>query len=239
MKNIIIFVSVIFTVVTTFSKRVYSQADTTKIPDLVHKDMVYCEIKNAQGNVHEAGNLLKGKKEGVWRTYNDHDGLSTLEEFKDNVLNGIKVQFDESGYISVEASFRNGKLNGKRTEFRYGTVKKFFESYADGVLDGNKKTFYESGTLQEDGNYKKGKRDGLVKWFNQEEKPTIEYMYKMGVIEGSAKTFFASGKIQSEGNYKNDNETGEWKEYDEDGNLLKTTIYDNGKVIKETEVKKK
>ena len=93
--------------------------------------------------------------------------------------------------------------------------------------------------MQEDGNYKQGKRDGLVKWFTQQEKPSIEYTYNLGVIEGPAKTYFASGKVQTEGNYKNDNETGEWKEYDEDGNIIKTIVYDNGKKIKETDMKKK
>jgi antitoxin component YwqK of YwqJK toxin-antitoxin module len=238
MQKSVITASLIFAVITAFSNPAFSQFDTIKTPDLVNKDWTYYEISDQQGMLHEAGNLFKGKKEGVWRTYNDHDGLSSLIEYRDGIINGIRIDFDESSNVSVDANMRNGKLVGKRTEFRYGTVKKSVENYKDGVLDGNKKVFYEGGTLQEDGNYKQGKRDGLITWYNQQEKPTIEYTYKTGVIDGPAKTYFASGKVQTEGNYKNDNETGEWKEYDENGNVIKTIVYDNGKKIKETPVKK-
>ncbi|MEP7169158.1 MAG: toxin-antitoxin system YwqK family antitoxin [Bacteroidota bacterium] len=238
MKKLFITTSIFFGAIALFSISAYSQNDTTKTPDPQNKDIVYFEIKDAQGKIQEIGKYLKGKKDGVWRTYNSSEGLLALEEFKEGVLNGIKIQFDESGYLSIDATFKNGKLNGRRTEYRYGSVKRHIENYADGVLNGNKKAFYESGTLQEDGGYKDGKRDGLVKWFTQQEKPSIEYTYKMGIIDGPAKTYFASGKILTEGNYKNDNESGEWKEYDETGDLVKTIVYDNGKKIKETIVKK-
>ena len=238
MKKIYKAVFIAFAVTSLFSGVANCQNDTLKIIDSKNKELVYCEIKDEQGKIHETGLLLREKKEGVWRTYNDAESLIELLEFKAGMPDGIRITFDESGYISIDANYKNGRLNGRKTEYRYGSVKRQIENYTDGVLNGNKKTFYESGTLQEDGGYKNGKRDGLVKWFNQEEKPSIEYTYKMGIIDGPAKTFFASGKIQTEGNYKNDNETGEWKEYDENGNVTKTIIYDNGKKIKEVAVKK-
>jgi antitoxin component YwqK of YwqJK toxin-antitoxin module len=238
MKKIYKAAFMIFAVTSLFAGSANCQDDTTKTTDPKNKELVYCEIKDAQGKIHESGSLLKDKKEGVWRTYNNTEGLLELSEFKAGVPDGIRIQFDESGYISIDANYKNGKLEGRRTEYRYGSVKRQIENYSGGVLNGNKKVFYESGTLQEDGSYKNGKRDGLVKWYTQEEKPSIEFTYKMGIIEGPAKTYFASGKIQTEGNYKNDNESGEWKEYDEDGNIIKTVLYDNGKKIKETIVKK-
>jgi|SRR6185436_347638 len=238
MKKILITAISAAALTTLSSLSACSQDDTTRTLDPKNKDLVYCEIKNTEGKLQQTGKLLKGRKEGVWRMYNDTEGLISLEEYKSGVLDGIKIQFDESGYMSFDENYKNEKLEGRRTEYRYGSVKKFVENYSDGILNGNKKTFYESGTLQEDGGYKNGKRDGVVTWYNQQEKPSIEYTYKMGIIDGPAKTYFASGNLQTEGNYKNNNETGEWKEYDESGNIIKTIMYDNGNKVKETAVKK-
>jgi antitoxin component YwqK of YwqJK toxin-antitoxin module len=216
MKKIFIASITIFISLTGYAQ-MSNTADTLKKPDPENKNLVYCEIKNEKGDLHETGNF------------------NTAEEYRNGQINGVKFSFDESGYLSEEAVYKNGILNGRRIAYRYGTMKKEVEHYSNGILDGPKQVFYESGSMQEDGGYKQGKRDGLVKWFNQDGMPSIEYTYKMGVIEGPAKTYYSSGKIQTE---ENDNETGEWKEYDENGAVSKTVIYDNGKKIKETPAKK-
>ena len=96
--------------------------------------------------------------------------------------------------------------------------------------------YYEHGKLKEKATYKNGIRDGITIWFKQDDKPTIQYTYKNGDLNGPA-IFYANGEIQSEGNYVNNNEEGEWRVY-EDGKLLKTVLYKNGKVVKETAAKK-
>jgi antitoxin component YwqK of YwqJK toxin-antitoxin module len=52
-------------------------------------------------------------------------------------------------------------------------------------------------------------------------------------MNGPAHLYDSNGLIKQEGNYLNDAEDGEWKEYT-NGKLVKTILYKNGTVIKET-----
>ena len=134
----------------------------------------------------------------------------------------------------LEENYKEGVLHGKRVQYRFGGIKRSSDYFVNGKLDGLKTVYYDNGFRQEEANYKNGLRDGISRWYNQSEVITIEYEYKAGKLDGPAKTFFYNGKMQTEGQYADDLETGSWKSYDDRGTLVKTVLYEKGKIVKET-----
>ena len=87
---------------------------------------------------------------------------------------------NEKGQITVQAFYKNNKLDGPWSKFNYGR----FETsayYTDGVLNGVYQEFDPlNGRIQKEIHYNMGVQDGLFRYFNEEGKINMEYMYKNG-----------------------------------------------------------
>lgn len=210
-----------------------SALDTIYTADPDDKDLVLMEIFDSSGQMIAGGRLYKGKKHGLYRQYNAKYTLIYLQEFKNGVPDGIALRFGDNGALELEENYRMNALNGKRIQYRFGGLKRSVENFKNGKLEGPKIVYYDSGFKQEEAYFKNGLRDGTSTWFNQSEIKTIQYTYKGGILNGPAQTFFFNSKVQTEGNYLNDLEDGEWKHYDENGNLLKSVFYKEGKIERE------
>lgn len=212
------------------SKAVY---DTTIITDPQNFDLVTIEVKNPEGRLVETGRLLNNKKHGVFRTYDEFNNISKIQEFYNGLPDGVCLQFASNGALNSEENYKYGKLSGKTVVYRFGGIKKLIENYSDGKLTGTRTVFYDNGFKQEEANYKAGLRDGITRWYNQSEIITIEYNYREGKLHGPARTNYYSGSLESEGAYENDLETGEWKYFDADGKHIRSVFFKEGKQIKE------
>lgn len=210
--------------------------DTVMTPDQENSKMIECRIRHIDGKTKSIGYLLNGKREGMWRSYNPQGMPMSYEEYKADVRHGFTVNFANNATVENEQTYKDGKLHGTKFSYLYGSIVKTKETYRNGLLDGEKVLNYEDGTPQEISNYKNGQRHGKAIWYLQGNKPSIEYTYDNGVLSGPAK-LYSDGVLTHEGVFKNDNEEGEWKVY-EDGVLLKTVLYKEGVVIKETAAKK-
>jgi antitoxin component YwqK of YwqJK toxin-antitoxin module len=217
-----------------------SKADTIITQDVLNPNREFWIIHNSKGVMKAQGYMLHGKREGMWREYNEQNGtIYKILEYEDDVLNGGSVTFNNMGAIQTDETYSNNKKNGQRATFNnYGSKIKLFENYKNDILEGTKRTFYEDGKIQEDGLYKNGQRNGVTKWYFQNGNPSMVYNYENGNLEGVAKIYNESGYLKQEGFYKNNNEEGEWKEYS-DSVLVKKIIYKHGQILKEVPVKKK
>ena len=219
-----------------------SQAQTTVKKDTIltadsdNPNLFECRINYPDGRARAIGKLMNGKKSGLWRFYGTKGKLELIEEFDGDVRNGLHVHFNENGNIEDEENYRKGVLHGLRNVYKFGVTLVTSENYNNGQLDGERSDYYETGKIKERAFYKNGLRHGKTIWYKQDETPTVEYTYENGILNGPA-IFYAKGQKQSEGLYKNNNEDGEWKVY-EDGKLLKTVWYKEGKVIKEMAAKR-
>ena len=223
----------------TPSKQVENKSDTIISKDPANKDRDYWIIHNMKGNIKAQGFVFRGKKDGVWREYNEwNNALIKVSEYKEDVLNGTSVTISTSGSVQTEETYFNGKKNGLRITYSYfGGRLKLLETYKDDVLEGMKKTYYEDGKIQEESDYKSGKRNGVVKWYLESGAVSMEYEYVDGMLDGQARVFDENGKLKLDGIYRNNREEGEWKEY-QDSVLLKKTIYKNGQILKVVPAKK-
>ena len=72
------------------------------------------------------------------------------------------------------------------------------------MLTGPVKTYYESGALESVGEYRSNRKQGLFT------------------------SYHLNGKIKEQGEFAADKKHKEWKEYDEGGNLVRTTLFKAG-----------
>lgn len=215
-----------------------SKADTiiTKDPADPAKENIV--ILNFKGVMTEQGHKVSGRKNGVWREYANGNGLLTkLTEYKMGRKNGACITFSVIGQVTVDETFVNDTLQGKRTTYLNNGRVKTTEYFIDGILNGEKKSYYEDTKIQEEAFYKNGVRDGVSKWYRQNGKTALEYNYKNGELQGPAKEYDDNGVLKREGNYISNNEEGEWRVY-QDSSLVKKVIYKSGQIIREVPVNK-
>lgn len=98
--------------------------------------------------------------------------------------------------------------------------------------------FYLNGNKQIEGGYKDDQRDGKwTYWFENGNKQSEGYFEK-GLRVGEAKTWDENGTPIYTGNYKKGKPDGAWYIYDKNGNKEIEIIYENGKVVKKTNLEK-
>ncbi|MBK9526617.1 MAG: toxin-antitoxin system YwqK family antitoxin [Bacteroidetes bacterium] len=215
-----------------------NKADTIISKDPLDPSREYIIILNFKGVMTEQGTKVSGRKDGVWREYSNGNGLlSKVTEYKMGRKHGACITFSVIGQATLDESYVNDTLQGKRTTYLSNGRIKTTEYFVNGILTGEKKSYYEDTKIQEEAFYKNGVREGVSKWYKQNGKTTLEYSYKNGELQGPAKEYDDNGVIKREGNYISNNEEGEWKVY-EDSVLVKKVIYKGGQIFREIPVKK-
>ena len=93
--------------------------------------------------------------------------------------------------------------------------------------------YFESGQKRYEGNFVSGKMEGKqIKWHENGQK-SYEANFKYGKQEGPYIFWYENGQKSYEANYKKGKEDGIVTSWDREGNITKTEILENGKVIKE------
>jgi len=141
--------------------------------------------KDNKSQITEEGDVVNGKRDGIWLKYNNTRNVGTITEiasYRNGQINGAVISFDDSGRLTGKTFFANGVPHGAQGKYKYG--KSLLEAnYVNGQLDGVYKTFYDDGKIQQESNYKNGKKHGKATYYNQEGKVTLEYNYNNGVKE--------------------------------------------------------
>ncbi|MFN3952129.1 MAG: toxin-antitoxin system YwqK family antitoxin [Thermaurantimonas sp.] len=183
-----------------------------------------------------------GKRQGQWVYYHPSGNLKTIENYSDNLLDGIRVTLNDRGYLNIEEYYVRGKLHGTQKIFDGFARLMELKEFNEGVLSGIYKKFNpNTGKLSEEGTFVNNEKHGKYIWYYDNGNPAVAYTYKMGMIEGEAieyfrdggiaaistyqanelngshKEFYQDGKLKIEGQYKNGEKSGKWYIYDENG----------------------
>ena len=197
----------------------------------------------------------KGKKQGHWIKFDDNKIKRYDGYFVNDIPVGKFIYYYDNGAIWSETIFtKNGKIaytkmfdvagklmgEGKYVDQKKDSLWKFYsqeeklisdEYYVNGVKNGSCKVYYSSGQASEEKIWKCGVLDGAcTKYF---ETGQIKYkgQYINNKVEGQATFYYPTGKIDAQGVYKNDMKDGDWKYYKEDGTLLRTDPYIDGRFV--------
>ncbi len=227
-----------------------SKENAASKPDKTIKDGPY-EYKSSSGDFAESGTYAAGKKTGLWTQYGSDGKISSeknyldgklngtsksftngvlrkVEEYKDDVLDGVYKEYDDAGNILYNIAYKNGKKHGNYISYKNNEVTCERE-YIEGEQSG-KTTNYRSGKRYEEINYVMGKKNGeATKYYIETGTIQSTETYKNDKRDGPYKSYSKTEKLEAEGNYKDGLKDGEWKKYDASGKVIEKLFYVEGK----------
>ena len=217
------------------------------LEEIEYKNDKYDGVKKLfydNGNPKSEEMYKDGDLNGTSRYYFENGNLESEKMYKDDELNGTSKYYFENGNLESELNYLNGRNKG---EFKYyyenGNLKKVFNHLSNEKKVGEEKVYYPDGTIHiinifdEDGDpterkvfNESGKMIRKIEYGDFLEETIKEYREDDGTLESAAyykKYKDGSNKWNSEYDYAEYN-NGElcdlFKEYDRNGNVIKSSI---------------
>jgi antitoxin component YwqK of YwqJK toxin-antitoxin module len=159
--------------------------------------------------------------------------MKAVSVFTEDGKTTSTITYFPNGTKNAEGKYVNEKREGLWrffSEFDGSLVSE--ENYKEGKKDGTAKTYFAGKTVAEVITWKNGLRDGS--WIQYFDDGTVKLQgtYKNDLKEGPLTVFYPTGQRFNTGQYVKGYPDGEWQEYDLDGKLISTDIYDHGVLIK-------
>ena len=143
--------------------------------------------------------------------------------------------------IMYEESYKDGKLDGKRTTWYQSGEIKSEVHYLLSKRQGEDTTWYENGQKKAQNHYINGKKEGKsTTWYKNGQKKS-EVNYKDNTKDGKKTEWYGNGQKKSEGNYKPGNagftvfypvhKEGKFTTWHENGQIKSEVNYKDGKFI--------
>lgn len=148
----------------------------------------------------------KGRKAGEWLWFYVNGDTMMIENYTDGELDGEFVEFDEKGKILSKGLYVEGTEDGQWIYHNNGYTEK--GSYYDGMRQGQWISCYASGIT------------------------AFVIHYEQDLMHGKYTAYWDNGRVRKTGNYVSGLREGIWLQYDEEGELILTTLYKEGKELK-------
>jgi antitoxin component YwqK of YwqJK toxin-antitoxin module len=199
---------------TAFSQQ---EQKTNQTDDRGRKQGLWIELV---GELEYKGDYVDNQKDGQWLTHFKENGqLFRIENYKADKKDGLFLELSKQGYLTSEQYFTNNLPNGVHNQYGQGGYPISENNYSDGKYNGLQVTYYENiRKKSEEATYKYGVKDGPSRWYSMEGELVAEYV-----------EYYDTGAIKTSGQYKSSLKDGKWIEYDEKGNVIKTSVFVNGK----------
>ncbi|MCR5658704.1 MAG: hypothetical protein K6G25_05210 [Bacteroidales bacterium] len=181
------------------------------------------------GKVKREASFRDGKKEGIWREFDEEGNVINSQTYQKDVLVG-------QGIVDTD-----GKRRGLFKEFYPDNNLRAEGLFVDGKRSGEWKFYYQNGMVQEVGNYTEGQPDGIWMWYYDNGQKQIEEQFFKGTRNGPYNEYDSKGNtivtgtyfdgmkngkwiehigdIRTEGEYRNDKQVGDWVSYFDNNNM--------------------
>ena len=145
------------------------------------------EIYHEDGSLMTDGIYLNKMKDSTWLNYTRNGNLSSLESYKNDLLNGISITFYISDEFESDRVFRKsnylmGKLDGDYFEFFPSAKMKIKGQYQKGIPIGQWSEYYNTGKIYKTYKYKEGKIHGWLYMYRDDGKIASKSLFKSGVL---------------------------------------------------------
>ena len=148
-----------------------------------------------------------------------------------------KKFYFQTGELSSEGNLKNGKPDGKWTNYYKNSKKKSIGFWKEALLDSTWLFYDSSGIITLKEEYKNNKKHGIIINYDSTGRIVKKTFYKNGNKEGKeVKYFKGSNKILKENNYENNIKDGTCYNYDSLGNIISILNYDMGIINKKEEI---
>ena len=149
--------------------------------------------------------MVKGKKEGRLRTFFFNGNLQTEEFYHNDLLDGMQTTYNQEGVKLTEIEFKDGVMNGSYKEWHERDILKCIGRYVDAQWDGHWEYYDFRGFLVAEGDYDHGTGDQL--------------------------NYTDTGVLYKKTHYEKGAKNGEEIYYDSQGNISKTIVYKDDRMI--------
>ena len=182
------------------------------------------------GELKSEGNYIDSKQDGGWKFYFENQKTEVEGRYKNGKKEGTWYWYYPNGEILQEENWNNGKLDGEFMEYNETGEITVKGEYIEGTEEGE--WFYVQGKAIERGSYSDGMKTGLwiTKW-REDGKSISEIEYNQDLYHGKYTLYHSTGKIRETGKYADGERVGIWHLYDEEGEILLTTVYVEGREI--------
>lgn len=181
----------------------------------------------SSGNYKDEGNYKNNLKEGRWNFYFTDGKAEQIGYYKNGKETGIWTWYYPSGEIWKEENYLNGLRDGSYVEYDKLGNTLITGNYIEGEKEGE--WILKINDFTAKGKYVLGLKDGVWKHYYDDNTLMFEGEFIQGNAIGKHRYYYPTKKIKEEQFYKNGFPDKLWKKYDEEGNLIVTITYDDGK----------
>jgi uncharacterized protein len=167
--------------------------------------IILTACSNFKDRNNSQGQIINGKKEGIWKIYDSTGALKEISNYKHDTLNGLRITFYENGETYTNAHYKMGVfVDSFFLYFKNGQVQ--VESWFDptGHEQGLYKIYYENGKLRQIGHDINNQYDDTIKTFYDNGQLMYLEYYKNGKKEGVFTTFDEHGNSIKQEYFKKD-----------------------------------
>jgi antitoxin component YwqK of YwqJK toxin-antitoxin module len=182
------------------------------------------------GELKSQGHYINSNPDGAWKFYFENQQIEVEGRYKNGKKEETWFWYYPNGEILQEENWRNGKLDGIFIEYNESGEITTQGEYLEGTEEGE--WFYIQGNAIEKGIYYDGMRAGLwtTKW-RKDGKLISEIEYDLDVFNGKYVLYHPTGKIRETGKYSGGERMGIWYLYNDEGEMLLTTVYSEGREV--------
>src|ERR1044071_2578906 len=102
----------------------------------------------------EEGRYFDNHKDGPWNTYFPNGNLQSVITWKDGVLHGKTLVYNENNHVIKEVEYENGVPQGLMLTYYPDGTMWAKTTWKKGSIDGPATTYYPNGKVYEEGTWK-------------------------------------------------------------------------------------
>ena len=130
------------------------------------KNNAYTIFFDENKNKVTEGNMINKLREGVWKYYHKNSKeIMTLENYKNDMLQGSRKVFYISGKLAEEINYKNNLKQGVSKKYSKKGILIEESTFNQGVLQGIYKVYEESGKIAINGQFNDDIKKGLWKYY--------------------------------------------------------------------------
>ena len=164
----------------------------TYINDKVEGDEIYYYAES--GAIKMRGNYIDDKQHGLEYWYYESGNKMAERVYKNGILNGDFIRYNESGLITSSSKYVNGELQGQQKGYKNGILSYTVE-YKNNLISGDQIFYYESGVISGKINYVKGTKFGTEFSYYETGEKEIVRKYINGNLEGVGRSYYKTGEL--------------------------------------------
>ena len=209
----------------------YSEEGDTTLAIHYHND-----LKNGPRRVYLSDEIQEDQfvndvRVNQSKRYDKRYHLLQVIPIKDGYEHGISPVYDTTGRLIEIITYKKGFMNTREVLNRYDSQCR---------KNGYWKAFYDNFELKWEQYYKHGLRDGYYKEYDEKGnlKKITKYVNDVEqIVESETQPlqmqheYYPNGRVKREASFRGGKREGTWREFDENGNVISSQIYQNGRLV--------